>query len=202
MRHTTPVTFRKIILAGFSLIIALTIVAINPATAQARELGKLETNNVQAGVTIGRPSPVINPPAARFVSSKISREAILTNDEIEMVALINQERMEAGLKKLEIDPNLVILAREKSRDMVSHNYFGHISEILGSVYDQLKRECVSYRLVAENLAGAPDCQKAYQQISSSPAHHGNIVNPHFSRMGIGIVKGGPYGEMITQLFLN
>jgi uncharacterized protein YkwD len=171
MRHTTPIKFKTIVLGGFSLVIALTIVAINPATAQAKELENLKTT-------------------------------ILANDEIEMAALINQERMEAGLKKLEIDPDLIKLAREKSLDMVNHNYFGHISEILGSVYDQLKREGVSYRLVAENLVGAPDCRKAYQQISSSPAHQGNIMNPHFSRMGIGIVKGGPYGEMITQVLID
>ena len=33
-----------------------------------------------------------------------------------------------------------------------------------------------------------------------PHHRANILNPSYSEIGIGIINGGPYGKMITQLF--
>lgn len=131
-----------------------------------------------------------------------SREIVLSREEQTIIALINQERVEAGLPELKVDPALVELAREKSRDMVLHNYFGHISERLGSVYQQLEQAGIIYQLAAENLIGASGCQKAHQWIMASPAHSRNILNPHFARIGVGIIRGGPYGAMITQFFLN
>jgi uncharacterized protein YkwD len=128
------------------------------------------------------------------------REAVV--EELAMVRWINRERMEAGLAELDPDPSLTELAREKSRDMVQHHYFGHLSERLGSVYDQLQRNGVDYRIVAENLAGAPGCLRAHQMFMKSPSHRENLLNPVFSRIGIGIAPGGPYGAMITQILID
>jgi uncharacterized protein YkwD len=130
---------------------------------------------------------------------KQQREAAM---ELTMVRLINRERAEIGFAELEPDPSLTELAREKSWDMVNHHYFGHLSERLGSVYDQLQRSGIDYRIVAENLAGAPGYRRAHQIFMKSPSHRENLLNPHFSRIGIGIAPGGPYGEMITQILVD
>jgi uncharacterized protein YkwD len=122
--------------------------------------------------------------------------------ELAMVRLINRERVEVGFAELEPDPSLTEIAREKSWDMVNHHYFGHFSERLGSVYDQLQRDGIVYRIVAENLAGAPGYQRAHQMFMKSPSHRENLLNPHFSRIGIGIAPGGPYGEMVTQILVD
>jgi uncharacterized protein YkwD len=127
------------------------------------------------------------------------REAAM---ELAMVRLINRERAEVGFAELEPDPSLTEIARKKSWDMVNHHYFGHFSERLGSVYDQLQRDGIVYRIVAENLAGAPGYQRAHQMFMKSSSHRENILNPHFSRIGIGIAPGGPYGEMITQILVD
>jgi uncharacterized protein YkwD len=122
--------------------------------------------------------------------------------ELAMVQLINRERAEAGLPVLKPDPALTELAREKSRDMVSCRYFGHLSKRLGSVYDQLQRNAVAYRIVAENLAGAPGYRRAHQVLMKSPAHRENLLNPNFSKIGIGIASGGPYGSIVTQILID
>jgi uncharacterized protein YkwD len=36
----------------------------------------------------------------------------------------------------------------------------------------------------------------------SAGHRKNILNPSFTHIGIGIVKGGPYGTMFTQMFIG
>ncbi|HYG57698.1 MAG TPA: CAP domain-containing protein [Symbiobacteriaceae bacterium] len=38
--------------------------------------------------------------------------------------------------------------------------------------------------------------------ADSPGHKANILNTGFTHVGIGIVDGGPYGKMFTQLFVG
>lgn len=121
---------------------------------------------------------------------------------LNMIALVNQERMETGLTKLEIDTTLMRLAGEKSQDMVRFNYFGHYSKRLGTIYNQLDCAQFQYQTAAENLIGAPNPIRAIQTVFASPAHRGNILNPRFRKIGIGIIKGGPYGEMIVQILVD
>jgi uncharacterized protein YkwD len=126
----------------------------------------------------------------------------LTAEETAMFRLINRERTQSGLSSLELDPKLTAVARAKSRDMVCYNYFGHLSERLGSVYDQLQREGLVYRVVGENLVGAPGYRRAQQSIMNSPAHRGNILNASFTKIGIGVVSGGAYRKIFTQIFMD
>ncbi|HLN60492.1 MAG TPA: CAP domain-containing protein [Symbiobacteriaceae bacterium] len=37
---------------------------------------------------------------------------------------------------------------------------------------------------------------------NSPGHRANILKPEFTKIGIGIVSGGPYGLMVTQQFIG
>jgi uncharacterized protein YkwD len=128
---------------------------------------------------------------------------IIAGDEaLKMIALVNQERMDAGLTKLEVDSTLMKLAEEKCWDMVRFNYFGHNSKQLGTIYNQLDRAQFQYQSAAENLIGAPNPRRAFQKVLLSPAHRGNIMNPHFRKIGIAIIKGGPYGEMIVQILVD
>jgi len=126
----------------------------------------------------------------------------VTREEAEMLFLINQERAKAGLAELMIDPALVRIARSKSLDMAQHHYFGHNSERLGSVYDQLGQAQVSYQFAAENLAGAPNSRIASQSLLANPAHRANLLNPSFGRIGIGIAKGQAYRTLVTQILVN
>jgi len=129
-------------------------------------------------------------------------QSVFSEVELKMVAMVNQERLEAGLAKLAIDPTLVKLAEEKGRDMIRFDYFGHHSERLGTIYDQLDRARINYQLAAENLIGAPNYRRAEDVAFASSAHRSNILNPHFQKVGIGIVRGGPYGEMIVQILVD
>ncbi|TCL60290.1 uncharacterized protein YkwD [Hydrogenispora ethanolica] len=183
--------------------IALTFVLTYSSIVRAQTAVLVRTND---------PSPKSttqgSPPASSLAASSGKRVtsfhevSVLTREEQELVLLINQERSHTGLPELEIDPILVKLAQAKSRDMVSENYFGHISERLGTVYDQLKRAGYVYQAVAENLTGAPNYRKAHARLMSSSSHRGNLLNPRFTRIGVGIVKGGPFGEMITEILVD
>jgi uncharacterized YkwD family protein len=129
-----------------------------------------------------------------------SDKVALTQDEQKMINLVNQERQRNGLKPLEVDYQLVQLARMKSQDMVDKNYFSHQSPTYGSPFDMMKNAGVRYRWAGENIAGAGSVDRAHTSLMNSPGHRANILNTNFTH--IGIVYGGPYGMMFTQMFIG
>lgn len=128
--------------------------------------------------------------------------ADLTADEELMLNLVNQERSRNGLAPLQVEPALVQTARKKAQDMIENNYFGHLSPTYGSPFEMMQEAGVKYRYAGENLAGAPSVAQAHQALMASPGHRANILNPQFTHIGIGIVDGGPYGQMFVQHFIG
>ena len=122
--------------------------------------------------------------------------------EKQMLDLVNQERIKAGLPAYKVDSRLVTLARQKSQDMYQNNYFSHTSPTYGSAYDMEKKAGISARVMgAENIAKAATVTRAHDLLMNSAGHRANILDSRHDTIGIGIVStsGGVY---ITQLFLG
>lgn len=122
--------------------------------------------------------------------------------EQQMLTLINAERAKEGLKPLQMDQRLVELARMKSQDMIEKNYFSHTSPTYGDPFQMMQDYGIQYWMAGENLAGNPSLTGAHQALMNSPGHRANILKSEFSHVGIGVVRGGPYGMMITQMFIK
>jgi len=125
-----------------------------------------------------------------------------SQEELQMLQLINKERANAGLKPLEMDMELVKLARMKSKDMTDNNYFAHNSPTYGSPFDMMKNYGIKYTYAGENLAGNQSVEAAHKSLMNSSGHRANILKAEYNYIGIGIVNGGPYGKMFTQLFVG
>lgn len=126
----------------------------------------------------------------------------LTADEQIMVDLVNAERVKVGLPALKIDMRLVQQARLKSRDMIDKNYFDHISPTYGSPFEMMRNAGISYRAAGENIAGANTVERAHVLLMNSSGHRANILGRSYTHFGIGIIDGGPYGKMFTQMFIG
>lgn len=124
----------------------------------------------------------------------------LTADEQQMLDLVNKERTQRGLAPLKANLELTKLARLKAQDMIDKNYFSHQSPTYGSPFDMMNRFGVSYRTAGENIAGNSSVGAAHTALMNSAGHRANILNTAYTEVGIGIVKGGPYGEMFVQMF--
>jgi len=98
--------------------------------------------------------------------------------------------------------SLVNLARLKAQDMIDKKYFSHTSPTYGSAFDMMKAAGISYSYAGENLAGAPSVEGAQTGLMNSAGHRANILNPNYSRIGIGVIDGGPYGKMFVQMFVG
>jgi len=151
--------------------------------------------------TTPTPTPTPTPaPAPSAIPSGLP--SALTAMEQQMVNLVNQDRTKLGLKPLEVDMRLVKMARIKSQDMITNNYTSHISPTYGSPFDMMKSMGITYKTAGENIAGAGTVDGAYANLMNSPGHRANILSPNYTKIGIGIIQGGPYGLMITQDFIG
>jgi uncharacterized protein YkwD len=120
--------------------------------------------------------------------------------EAQMLVLVNQERANAGLKPLVMDPELTQVARQHSADMFARGYFSHYTPEGLSPFDRMHKAGVNFRTAGENLALAPTLTIAHNGLMNSPGHRANILRPQFGRVGIGILDGGARGLMISQEF--
>ncbi len=122
--------------------------------------------------------------------------------EEKMIELVNQERVSRGLKKLEFDENLRVIARGHSADMFEKGYFSHYSIEGKSVADRALKTGVDFLTIGENLAYAPDVGLAHKGLMNSEGHRANILSKDYNKIGIGVMDGGIYEEMFTQVFSN
>jgi len=126
----------------------------------------------------------------------------LSTEETKMVNLVNQARTGQGVKPLAVNQQLAALARKKSQDMVTNNYFSHNSPTYGSPFDMMKNAGITYTTAGENIAGAATTESAQQNLMNSAGHRANILNTSFTEIGVGIVAGSPYGNIFTQMFIG
>lgn len=120
--------------------------------------------------------------------------------EMELVNLVNRARTEQGLNPLAIDQELTAVSRAHSEEMFRLGYFAHTSPVTGNSGDRLNAAGVTYLVAGENLAYAPSVATAHTRLMNSPDHFVNIMNPNFTRIGIGIIQAENRGLMITQTF--
>ncbi|TCX49079.1 hypothetical protein C1I36_10715 [Dehalobacter sp. 14DCB1] len=126
-----------------------------------------------------------------------------TNSEIQqMLALINSERSKVGVSSLELNPKLTNAAQLKAEDMVSNNYFSHISPTWGSTFTLLHSLGITYSSAAENLAGDSSVEAAHLDLMNSEGHRDNIVDASYASVGIGISKSPVYGYVFVQIFTD
>ncbi|MCL4360117.1 CvpA family protein [Patescibacteria group bacterium] len=168
------------------------------------QYGGTITGTVQ---TVGREATkflTVEPKSNESIPIDVTPSSLTTDEaaEREMLSLVNAERAKAGVGALVSDPALASLARAKSRDMFVRHYFSHIDPDGHDVAYRAEAAGISFSVIGENLAYAPDVQIAHQGLMNSPGHRRNILDPAFHRVGIGIISGGIYGEMFTQEFTN
>ena len=119
-----------------------------------------------------------------------------------MLAKVNAERTSRGFEPLIWDESLAGVGREHSKDMLERGYFSHYSPEEKDVGDRLDRAGISYSIAGENLALAPSVVRAHDGLMNSSGHRRNILDPAFTKIGIGAIDGGVYGKMFTQIFTN
>jgi len=118
-----------------------------------------------------------------------------------LLAQVNVERRAAGREPLVADPALADVAAAHARDMIARQYFAHIAPGGATPATRLHRAGIHFQAAGENLAGHTSVAGAHAMLMASPGHRAVILGPAFTRAGIAVVPGGPYGLMIVEVFI-
>lgn len=121
----------------------------------------------------------------------------------EVVDLVNVERSKAGLNPLTLDADVSNVATKKSQDMIDNNYFAHNSPTYGSPFDMLKKFGISYKTAGENIAmGQKTPKEVVNAWMNSEGHRKNILNPNYSKIGVGVAQKSGGSIYWTQIFVG
>ncbi len=134
---------------------------------------------------------------AKGVTYSVDRET-----EKHMVDLLNAERASRNIPAFVVDSAITEVSRGKSRDMFERRYFSHYDPDGKNAADRMDASRVPYEIVGENLAFAPDLSSAHDGLMNSEGHKKNILDPRFTRIGIGVIQGEGHGKVFTQIFAD
>ncbi|MCL4338364.1 CvpA family protein [Patescibacteria group bacterium] len=145
-----------------------------------------------------------NPQSEEKVNLNFTQKNVSVDETAEttMLNLVNQARVQNGLRGLSLDYRLRDLARAYAKDMFARGYFSHYNPEGQSPFDRMQKAGISFLSAGENLALAPNVDLAFQGLMNSPGHRANILSPEFHKVGVGVMDGGIYGEMFVQEFTN
>ncbi|MBX9765178.1 hypothetical protein K2X83_00890, partial [Patescibacteria group bacterium] len=121
-----------------------------------------------------------------------------------VVELTNIDRAQNELLSLKVNPVLERAAQLKANDMAAKGYFAHNSPEGLTPWHWFKAAGYNFVYAGENLAvrfyDSVDVVKAWMD---SPGHRANILNSHFTEIGIGIAEGTFEGRptvFVVQMF--
>jgi uncharacterized protein YkwD len=145
--------------------------------------------------------------------------------EQEFIEKINAERTERGLNALAVDSLLRHTARAHSREMAALGYFSHRSPVpgLGTPLDRylaglhpaglhlaglhgLRGRTPGALLLGENIyfcsvfSDVYGVDYAHRALMSSPGHRANILEPRFTRIGLGVTRSAAGEFWVTEMF--
>ncbi len=132
--------------------------------------------------------------------------------ELHLLALLNDDRAAHHLTPLTLSPTISTVARDHSRDMAVHGYFGHVDQSGHDPFQRLKAARIRFGTAAENL-GRVDGDPALAAVQaletlmmSEPAgqfnHRWIILDPNVHRVGIGVYVLPGNHSYLTEDFIN
>lgn len=119
-----------------------------------------------------------------------------------------------GTAKLVWQDDLAATARQHSADMVQRQYVAHVTPEGTTVAQRLRHNSISYLACGENIGivygvaahserGAYDIHNAFmKQPRSLTNHRGNLLNPIWTHVGIGIAYNPDGALVVTQNFIS
>ena len=115
-----------------------------------------------------------------------------------LVDLTNGDRTASNIGGLATSPVLTATAQAKVDDMAAKGYFAHVSPDGKDSWYWFKKEGYTFLYAGENLAvdfsDSADVERAWM---NSPTHRANILDGHFTEIGIAVARGTYQGRSTT-----
>jgi uncharacterized protein YkwD len=158
------------------------------------------------GVALGASKPRATSSASCADTNLMPTRANGSRVEAATFCLVNVQRQHRGRRALRANADLARSAAAHSQDMVSENYFNHVSPAGETPLARIKASTYlplhSVYLVGENIAlGTMQLSTATAIVASwmrSPDHRANILNRDFRDTGVGVVAQAPSRYSVGQ----
>jgi hypothetical protein len=112
----------------------------------------------------------------------------------------NAARAGESVPALAVDPSLAKAAQEKADDMVASNYFAHTSPAGVTPWYWFWNVGYQFSYAGENLAvNFSESQDVTAAWMGSPEHRANILDPHFTQIGVAVAEGNFEGRPATYV---
>ena len=130
-----------------------------------------------------------------------------STSERDLIALTNRSRAAAGLRSLRVDSTLTSVARWRSKDMITRDYFSHDIPGYGSVFKRLDAKGYCYKVAGENIGwnNYPDdtaTAAIHKMFMDSTDHRRNVLGRAWDVIGVGAYQGPGGKKMWTVLFAD
>lgn len=136
-------------------------------------------------------------------------ELTIAQAELAMVDALNADRKAAGLVPLQVDSRLMAIARARSTDMATKNYFSHTQPDGRNVFDLIGAAKITWYSAGEIIAwnNYPTLETSVQAANTgwmnSPGHRKLIVSTSYNYMGVGLaVDAGSGKKYWTTIFIK
>lgn len=118
----------------------------------------------------------------------------------QVVKLVNEERVKAGLSELTIDTQVEAAALTRAKEIKQS--FSHTRPDGSSFSTALKEQGVSYKGSGENIAwGQKSPEEVMKGWMNSEGHRANILNSKYTKIGVGHYQDENGRNYWTQLFI-
>lgn len=119
---------------------------------------------------------------------------------VQVLDLVNKDRVSRGLEPLNVNESLNLAAMAKAQDMIRNNYFSHNSPDGKKPWQWFTDLGYNYSYAGENLArGFTDAFDLEESWMQSPDHRANILSPFYSEAGLAVVNDGGK-KLVVQFF--
>jgi hypothetical protein len=115
--------------------------------------------------------------------------------------MINAARRAERLESLAVSAELSQAAEVHARAMRDAGVLAHdLGE--GGPIDRLRRAGIEVTRPGENVAHAKTVERAHRVLWASPSHRGNLLDPGFSKFGVGVARGADGSVWVSELFAD
>jgi uncharacterized protein YkwD len=154
-----------------------------------------ESRSYALNATYYGQSPNFAPPA--FTAEE--QKQIEQGSERQILDLTNVARLRNGLPSLTWNETAAEVGRSHSVDMSTHHFFDHVSATSGlDPFQRMEKAGITFVAAGENIAeGYSDAVEVYEGWMNSLGHRENILNEHFTTLGVGVYQTDYAQEFVT-----
>lgn len=124
-------------------------------------------------------------------------------NERSVVQCVNRERAKVGHAPLQAEPALHAAARRHARNMLRFGFFDHDDPWGRGPAERVALYDPGHNLdfIGENIGwGYQTAAEACRNWMASPGHRSNILDPEYTQIGVGAIRGGRYSTFWVQDF--